>query len=98
MNSERYYEVDFSEYLEKLVSSGKLNSMQTGIIKLVIDKNLSVLSEKQRHVFDKAIEENYIDCCNRCLVDIAWCEMDDAFDNGGYCSYCNHQIDSSLKD
>ena len=38
MDSIRFNEEDFNGYLEQLIESGRLDSMQSGITKLVIDK------------------------------------------------------------
>lgn len=47
MNSARFYEEDFSGFLQQLVDSKQLEPMQEGITKLVIDKGYDILSEKQ---------------------------------------------------
>ena len=44
-------------------------------------------------IWIKAIEYNTIDECQRCGEDIPWCEMFEALDNGGYCSYCQHVME-----
>lgn len=47
MNSARFYEEDFSGFLQQLVDSKQLELMQEGITKLVIDKGYDILSKKQ---------------------------------------------------
>lgn len=92
MDSLRFNEEDFNEYLEQLIKSGRLNLMQAGITKLVIDKGYDVLSFRQRKVFDYMIDTNTIESCKHCACDIPWCKMLDALDNGGYCDYCEHMM------
>lgn len=36
------------------------------------------------------INYNTVERCTRCSSEIPWCEMLEAIDNGGYCSYCQH--------
>lgn len=43
MDSIRFNEEDFNGYLEQLIESGRLDLMQSGITKLVIDKGLSLI-------------------------------------------------------
>ena len=44
MDSIRFNEEDFNGYLEQLIESGRLDLMQSGITKLVIDKGYDALS------------------------------------------------------
>lgn len=39
------------------------------------------------------IENNTVDECQRCGEDVPWCEMLEALDNGGLCSYCQHMME-----
>ena len=59
MDSIRFNEEDFNGYLEQLIESGRLDLMQSGITKLVIDKGYDALSPKQRKVFDYMIDNKY---------------------------------------
>lgn len=93
MYNSRYYEDDFNGFVEQLIESGRLDDKQSGIAKLYLDKGYEVLSEKQKFVFDKAIEDNSVDSCERCGDSIPWCEMFEALDNGGYCGYCQHMME-----
>ena len=93
MDNIRFNEEDFNGYLYQLIESGKLDSMQLGIAKLVIDKGYEILSPKQRKVFDHMIDTNAIGCCRRGACDIPWCEMFEALYNGGYCNYCQHMME-----
>ena len=61
-------------------------------------KGYDSLSDKQKYVFDKAIEKNAVDKCQRCGIDIPWCEMLEALDNGGYCNYCHHMMEKINKE
>lgn len=93
MKKSRYNEEDFDGFVEQLIGSGRIDDKQSGIAKLYLDKGYDILSEKQKYVFDKSIEDNSIDSCERCGIDIPWCEMLDALDNGGYCNYCQHMME-----
>ena len=93
MDSIRFNEEDFNGYLEQLIESGRLDLMQSGITKLVIDRGYDALSPKQRKVFDYMIDTNTVESCERCACDIPWCEMLEALDNGGYCNYCQHMME-----
>ena len=93
MNKSRYNEEDFEGFLNDLINSGRVDSMQAGIAKYMIDHGYDSLSEKQKYVFDRMIAENSVDECKRCAIDIPWCEMFEALDNGGYCNYCQHMME-----
>lgn len=98
MNIQRYNEPDFNGFLEDLIQSGRLDDKEIGIIRFYLDNGYKALSEKQRYVFDHTIEENSIDDCIRCAIDIPWCEMLEALDNGGYCNYCQHMMEKEEED
>lgn len=89
----RYDEEDFNSFVEQLIQSGRLNETESGIAKYYLDKGFSKLSDKQKFVFNRAIENNYVIECARCAMDIPWCEMLEALDNGGYCNYCQHMME-----
>ena len=75
MRTERYNEDDFNGFVEELINSSRLEGKESGIAKQMLDKGYDSLSEKQRYIFDKAIENNTVAECQRCGVDIPWCEM-----------------------
>lgn len=93
MKKERYNEEDFEGFVQDLIQSGRIEGKEAGIAKQMIDKGYGSLTEKQRYVFDKMIENNSVDECKRCACDIPWCEMLEALDNGGYCNYCQHMME-----
>ena len=93
MKETRFLEDDFEGFVQDLINSGRLEEKEAGIAKRMLDKGYDSLSEKQRYVFDKAIENNSVKECKRCGCDIPWCEMLEALDNGGYCNYCQHMIE-----
>lgn len=70
MRKERYYEDDFNGFVEEIINSSRLEGKEAGIAKQMLDKGYDSLSEKQRYIFDKSIENNTIDECQRCGVDI----------------------------
>lgn len=93
MRKEKYNEEGLSAFVEELIDSNCLEGMEAGIAKLMLDKGYDSLSEKQRYIFDKSIENHTIDEYQRCGVDIPWCEMLETFVNGGYCGYCQHMME-----
>lgn len=93
MRKEKYNEEGLSAFVEELIDSKRLEGMEAGIAKLMLDKGYDSLSEKQRYIFDKSIENHTIDEYQRCGVDIPWCEMLETFVNGGYCGYCQHMME-----
>lgn len=93
MRTGRYNEDDFNGFVEELINSSRLEGKEAGIAKQMLDKGYDSLSEKQRYIFDKAIENNTVDECQRCGVDIPWCEMLEALDNRSYCGYCQHMME-----
>ena len=93
MNKGRYYEEDFKGFLEQLISSGRIEGKESGIAKFVIDNDYDSLSDKQKYVFDRMIDENSIKECERCGSEIPWCEMLEALDNGGFCNYSQHMME-----
>lgn len=56
----------------------------------MLDKGYESLSEKQKFVFNLMINDNIINECQKCGIDIPWCEMLDALNNGNLCNYCRH--------
>ena len=93
MRKEKYNEEGLSAFIEELIDSNRLEGMEAGIARLMLDKGYDSLSKKQRYIFDKSIENHTIDECQRCGVDIPWCEMLEALVNGGYCGYCQHMME-----
>lgn len=88
MDENIFYDGEFIGYIQELVDLKKIDGKATGIAQLAIDKGYSCLSEKQKFVFEKAIEPFYIESCARCGSDMPFPEMADALDNGGLCGYC----------
>jgi hypothetical protein len=89
MDSNRYSGDDFNDFLKELVRNNRLNdTKEEGIVKLVVDKGVEALSEKQKFVFEKAISYYVYKECKRCGCEIPWCEMSAAEDNGRLCSWC----------
>ena len=98
MKETRFLEDDFEGFVQDLINSGRLEEKEAGIAKRMLDKCYDSLSEKQRYVFDKAIENNSVKECKRCGCDIPWCEMLEALDNGGFCNYCQHMMEKIDKE
>lgn len=98
MNKDRYLEEDFEGFVKDLINSDRLEIKEAGIAKVMLDKGYDYLSDKQKFVFDKSIENNMVMECKRHGGDIPWCEMLEALDNGGYCSFCQHMIEKIDKE
>jgi len=89
MDKGRYSEEDFADFMQELIENKRLNEpKEYGIVKLVIDKGYDSLSDKQKFVFEKSIDPFVFDKCSRCGIEIPWCEMSAAEDNGHMCSWC----------
>ena len=89
---------EFKEFLKQLVESGRLEGTELGVAKLVLGKGYGVLSPEQMKVFDRMIDTNVIENCQRCGVPIPSEEMFIAIDNGGYCCYCQHMMEKIEKE
>ena len=89
METKRYLEEDFNDFLQELLDGKRFNdAKEEGITKLVIDKGFDSLSDKQKFVFKDAIKHFEIEECSRCGEQIPWSEMSAAEDNGEKCSWC----------
>lgn len=89
MNTGRYSEEGFTDFLKELIDGKRLDdAMEEGIAKRVIDKGYDSLSKKQKFVFEKSISFYVFDPCARCQIEIPWSEMAGAQDNGGMCNWC----------
>lgn len=89
---------DFLAYVQYILDNDVLTSKEAGITTLMLDKGYDVLSEKQKYVFDKMIEEHSVKECSHCGQDIPWIEMAAARENGGMCSWCQRQWEKILRD
>jgi hypothetical protein len=99
MNETRYHEEDFESYLQELIDHQRLEGAALGITKLVLNKGLDALSDRQKYVFDnQVIGKNFVEECERCASDIPWCEMLEATDNRGLCNYCAHMEEKLMKE
>lgn len=57
MKKERYLEDDFNGFVEELINLSRLEDKEEGIAKRMLAKGYDSLSDKQKYVFDKAIEK-----------------------------------------
>ena len=78
------------DLLRQLIASGRLSEKEAGIAKQALEKGIKSLSEKQRYVLEKAIENNIVQKCKQCGGDIPLDEGLEASENGGLCSDCIH--------
>jgi|SRR6218665_1709429 len=93
INNSRFAEDAFPEFLSTLIDGHMLEPMAEGIARIVLDKGVEALSDKQRFVFEKeALGYFYVERCEGCGEDIPWPEMLEAADNGGYCSRCAQAV------
>lgn len=98
MKKDNYYDDEFKGFVQALIDSGRIEGKEAGIAKCMLDKGYDALSDKQKYVFDKMIENNTIAECKRCGCDIPWSEMLEALDNGGYCNYCQYMMEKIDKE
>ena len=89
---------DFLAYVQHILDYDVLTDKESGIAALMLDKGYDVLSNKQKYVFDKMIEEHSIKECSHCGQEIPWIEMAAAKENGGMCSWCEHMWDKLKKE
>ena len=81
---------DFLAYVQYVLNNDILTDKEAGIAALMLDKGYDVLSNKQKYVFDKMIEEHSVKECAHCGQDIPWIEMAAARGNGSLCNWCEH--------
>lgn len=82
---------DLNDFLQQLVDAQRLEDPARGIVLLVIDQGIDALSDKQAHVFEKyVLNEFVVEKCAQCGNTIPWSEKFEAIYNGGICSWCQH--------
>lgn len=92
---ERMFHTQLAAFLERIVD--RLEQPARGITLQVIDEGVDSLSEKQEHVFDRYVIGEYaVENCTKCGCSIPWSEKADAYDNGGYCGWCEHMRQKAL--
>jgi RNA polymerase-binding transcription factor DksA len=89
---------NFLGFVQELIDLGILDNKQKGIAARMLDKGYESLSEKQKYVFDKMIEEHSLQECSHCGQTIPWEEITAAQANGGMCSWCQHQWEKIKKE
>lgn len=90
---DRYQEEDFSDFLNVLIGLGGLEKKELGITKLVLSEGYPHLSSKQRYIFDQNVVDPFsVASCEMCGNPVPWSEMYEAYDNGGYCSWCIRHV------
>lgn len=63
IKKERYLENDFNGFVEELIILSRIEDKEEGIAKRMLAKGYDSLSDKQKYVFDRAIEKNTVDKC-----------------------------------
>jgi hypothetical protein len=85
---------DFKDFLQQIADSGRIDGHALGVIRQVIGQGLDSLSEKQNYVLEHDVLEPYrISRCSCCRINILWCEMFEAYHNGGLCEWCSYMMD-----
>ena len=79
---------DFPCFVQELLDAELLDKTSASLARLVVQRDLSVLNEKQRSEFENAIGEFVTAYCSSCLTPIPWSEMYEAYDHGGLCVRC----------
>ena len=80
----------FIEFMQTLVDASRLEGAALGITKLVIDKGIESLSEKQKYVFQTQVIDGYtVNKRMRYGHTILWSEMHLALDSG-MCNFGEH--------
>lgn len=88
----RYNEDGFENFVSQLINSSYLEQIESGIAKCMLDNGYNKLSPKQKNVFNRMINKYSTEYCKQCAAPIPWTEMYEAYENGGYCSVCEHTI------
>lgn len=89
---------EVSDYINDLISSNSLEGAALGIAKQFLDKGYSSLSAKQLKILEAILPSESQRNCTACCAPIPWCEMLESRDNGGYCSWCSHQLEKQEND
>jgi hypothetical protein len=70
-----------------------LEDPAAGIAKLVLVQGEEVLSDKQRHVYERHVLKEYFEIdCSRCHSPIPFGELIGAWENDNLCSWCINQV------
>jgi len=84
-------------FVKELIEGGYLEGAALGVAKLWVDKGDYALSARQEHVLKEHVFGPYVTPnCEQCSGDIPWSEMLAAYENGGFCSWCAHQMEKVL--
>lgn len=89
---------DFLAYVQYILDFDMPTDKEAGIAALMLDKGYDALSDKQKYVFEKMIEEYSVKECTHCGQKIPWIEMAAARENGGMCSWCQRQWEKTQRD
>ena len=83
---------DYNQFLQQLIECDDItDDVARGITKLVIDKGLDALSEKQAYVFNKNVVDQFPQPkCERCEERIPWAEAHHFMHEEKYCAGCQH--------
>ena len=79
---------DFRAFVEQLIDSGWLNELEAEIAEQALKSGYANLTDQEKSVFDKILEDNTNKECKNCYGKILWSKMFETVENGGYCSEC----------
>ena len=76
-----------------------LDQPALGVARQLADRGYDSLSDKQKWVLETQVFDLYgSEACERCANPIPWSEMNGAYHNGGYCSWCQHMEEKMLQE
>jgi len=81
--------VDEKGVLRHLADTGRVDGAAAGIVRQVLARGESGLSERQEYVFHTQVREKYLlRVCELCGDLIPATDLVASWDNGGYCAGC----------
>lgn len=83
---------DFRAFVEQLIDSKWLNDLEAEIAKQALKSGYANLTDQEKSVFDKILEDNTQQKCKHCNKEIPWSEMFKTVYNGGYCKKCKFML------
>lgn len=89
---------DYRDFLKQLVERDDIQDKAAeGITKVVIDKGLDFLTDKQRYVFTMNVERKFPQPrCEQCNDLIPWSEAYEHVNGPGRCSGCQYSYDKFM--
>jgi hypothetical protein len=88
-------ESDLADVLKYLIDIERLEPVQAGVARCVIDRGEDDLAARQTTVLNGIRRESFVDECARCAIPVPLCNDRRAMDNG-VCGYCEHMKQERL--